>query len=254
MKQVSIWLAAGAAFLTFWAGFALHAALTPNAPAVALEQSPKPLAAVSAQPTAQAPATSPEATAKTLDFGHLLGVQIAYVESKIGPAREIVNSSRNYRIGTCDFSLKDEKGAVASITVPNTNACAPERDVVLKSVGLPTGKIKFSTFIKVKGPTSFQSDCLSLCGNAADPWLYLSGGGSHSENWIEVRMGVAQVSGAALEASDKIQTSMRAEGPDYVSDTKFNCDRKYDQVAEKAMAPLIVESIEVGYDLSIKCN
>lgn len=85
------------------------------------------------------------------------------------------------------------------------------------------------------GGLSYSADCLSMCGNAADPSVYAHWEGPHAVDFKEVLLEVTLVSDAAINAADQWATQMqKAEGDDYVMETRFNCDQKYTAAAQKA--------------------
>lgn len=219
--------------------------------------SKKPTSAQKAEFSTQSASTVASATAvPDIDFAEIVGLQIPFLESKLGPARTASGNEKSYRINGCDFSIIAANGAVQSVMVPNTDACALPRDQLLRSQNIQAGNLTFGAFTKARRLSAFYSDCIYMCGNSVDPTVYLVSGGSHADIWIEVMVGVSLVSGPALDAADRIESAMKVEGDDYLLDTRFNCDHKFDDVAAKALAQVRVDTIEVGTDLrpGLTCN
>lgn len=89
-----------------------------------------------------------------------------------------------------------------------------------------------------------------MCGNAADPSVYAHWEGPHAVDFREVLLEVVLVSDAAIDAADQWQSQMRkAEGDDYVMETRFNCDQKYAAIAQKAFEQVPVTAVTIGSEL-----
>jgi hypothetical protein len=99
------------------------------------------------------------------------------------------------------------------------------------------------------GQGRFLADCLYLCGNAYDPSVYERFQGSHALDFIEIDVGAALVSNNAIDASETWRKSMNLERPDYISDRKFNCEDKYDDVARRAFSDIRITHISLGHNL-----
>lgn len=99
--------------------------------------------------------------------------------------------------------------------------------------------------------TSFSAGCLTGCGNAADPWVYMDAEGSRSGRPYPIHFGVALV-GNAIDAADEWENALRAKYrikgyflPEEVS----QCGDRQSEVAAKAFAKVRIQSVALGnYD------
>ncbi|HAL07511.1 MAG TPA: hypothetical protein DCP26_09210, partial [Brevundimonas sp.] len=80
---------------------------------------------------AEGPAETPSPAAASADSGapmiaRMMGVQVAYLESKLGPARTVQDKDRTYEIGGCTIRIRAEGGEVVGYAVPMTTACTTQ--------------------------------------------------------------------------------------------------------------------------------
>jgi hypothetical protein len=112
------------------------------------------------------------------------------------------------------------------------------------------GQSGFNSIIGWSG--QFYSDCLSLCGNAYSPSVYEYFTFSRADRFLEVMLSVVQVERSVLDAADVWQEAMeKAEGEDWVAETKFNCTDKYNAIAQQAFRNVTIEAITIGYNLQV---
>lgn len=204
---------------------------------------------------AEAGATASEAgveTAATAPAGAVLmdammGVQLAYLESKLGPARTVMGDERTYEIGACRVRVLADGDEVGGYAVPMTEVCSSQAMAALKAFDLPQKlNLTMGEFATSRDNTKFKSDCLTLCGNAADPWVYLESDGLRAMPGI--RAGAIQVSSPTIDAAFRIRDAIKAKkGEDYVVDTTFNCTSEFDAVARRELKDVRIDEIEVGY-------
>ena len=203
-------------------------------------------AAAPAEATAATPEAAPAVSgAATID--QMLGVQVAYLESKLGPARTVQDKERTYEIGDCTVRVSAEGGEVVGYAVPMTPACSTQAFAALKDYDLPQKiDLTMGEFAAARGNADFKADCLTLCGNAADPWLYLESAGPRASPGI--RASAVMVSDATIDASFRIRDAIKAaKGEDYVIDTTFNCSADFDQMAVRELKNVRIDEIEIGY-------
>src|SRR5690606_14136617 len=155
---------------------------------------------------AEAPQAAPEAApvaggAPTID--QMMGVQVAYLESKLGPARTVQDKERTYEIGDCTVRVSADGGEVVGYAVPMTPACSTQALVALKYYDLPQKiDLTMGEFAAARGNVDFKADCLTLCGNAADPWVHLESLGPRA--FPGIRASAVMVSDATIDASFRI--------------------------------------------------
>jgi len=206
--------------------------------------------------SAPASASSAEASPATaaFDLFRAEGAQVSWVEAQIGPARTVVAGERTYDIGDCTVRMQADDGVVTGYGVPLTAACSNLVLPVLAHFGLPeTVEMTFGQFAEARAGTAFRADCLYLCGNAADPWVYLESPGPRVSPGI--RASAPLVEGGIIDASFDLRDRMLAEGgEDYVIDARFNCDDTWSAAGREALAPFRIQEIQVGYSPIVRCN
>lgn len=183
----------------------------------------------------------------------MMGVQVAYLESKLGPARTVSGNERTYEIGACQVRVNADGNEVRGYTVPVTQACSTQAMAALKAFDLPQKlNLTMGEFASSRENTRFKADCLTLCGNAADPWVYLESDGLRSMPGI--RAGAVLVGDATIDASFRIRDAIKAKmGDDYVIDTGFNCTSEFDALARRELRDVRVDEIEVGFTPLGRC-
>ena len=189
----------------------------------------------------------PASTLQGLFRRDMLDAQVVYLEHMIGPPRNVSGGERTYIVDGCEVTVSVSGSAIASIGLPHLS---PACTVSLSDFGFdgPTAyKLTFGTLDSIALTTAFTADCIDSCGNAYDPSVYATVDTPHSDDYLTFKPGVELVSDAAIDASTKWSNAMRgAEGEDYVVQTKFNCDRKYDDLAHQFFKNVPISSIEVG--------
>lgn len=182
----------------------------------------------------------------------MLGVDLAYFEQVTGIARKTDGTRKQYKVDGCEVTIEAGGGTVNGIRVPVTPQCAFDLNKFLPNADPKfgtTGELTFGQFDKSAGDNGeFLADCLSMCGNAADPSVYEFWEGSHADNFLNVTLEVVLVDDAAIAAASQWQAAMTAgKGEDWVMDTKFNCEpATFDAAAHKAFAAVKVSAISIG--------
>lgn len=180
-------------------------------------------------------------------IAQMMGVQVAYLESKLGPARTVQDEERTYEIGGCTVRVRAEGGEVVGYAVPMTQACSTQALATLKDYDLPQKiDLTMGEFAAARGNADFKADCLTMCGNAANPWLYLESAGPRVSPGV--RASAVMVSDPTIDAAFRIRDAIQAaKGEDYVLDTTFNCSAEFDQMAVRELKTVRIDEIEVGY-------
>lgn len=176
----------------------------------------------------------------------MLGVQVAFLESRFGPARTVDRNQRTYLIGSCTANVTTSGDEVVGYAVPLTRGCSTHVYAALQAYELPRKlNLTMGEFARIRDNVHFKADCLSLCGNAADPWVYLESEGLRGQEGV--RAGTVLVDGPAIDASDRIENAIKAvHGEHYVIDTKFNCTTEFDSVAVRELDRVVITEIAVG--------
>lgn len=184
--------------------------------------------------------------------GDMLGTNQRYFESIAGIPRESFGDEHKFKVQGCDITATVEGGKVSKLRMELTPKCQADLTQFVGTYAPAPGKpLTVGAFIESSGGgLSYSASCLSMCGNAADPSVYAHWEGPHAVDFKEVLLEVVLVSDAALNAADQWESQMRkAEGEDYVMETRFNCDQKYDAAAQKAFEKVQVNAVTIGTGL-----
>lgn len=212
------------------------------------EQAPKaeaaPVTAEAPNPTAM---TTTQTPAGAVLIDQMMGVQVAYLESKLGPARTVIGPTRTYEIGACTVEVRTDGSEIVGYVVPMIPACSAQALAALKTYDLPEKiDLTMGEFADARQNADFKADCLSLCGNAADPWVYLESAGPRVSPGV--RAEAVMVSDATIDASFRIRDAITAaKGEDYVVDLGFNCTSDFDALAVQELKNVRIDQIAVGY-------
>lgn len=184
----------------------------------------------------------------------MINADVAYFEQVTGPARNTYGDTKIYKVGGCEVTATIAVGSVRSLRINLNPQCTFNINKFLPNFSgkfPPTHALTFGEFDSLTGGNGqFYADCLTLCGNAADPVIYEHWYGSRADRVLEVMLETTQVSGPALSAADTWQSAMsKAEGEDWVVDAKFNCTRKYDAIAHQPFREVTITAITIGYDV-----
>lgn len=208
-------------------------------------------------------AFSPVSYAATLSdvfTGDMLGANQRYFESIAGIPRESWMNDHSFKVENCEVVATIVEEKVVALRLEVNADCKADLSSFIQSYApennaLPFGlfakPLTFGQFTTAAGPVSYSADCLSMCGNAYDPSVYAHWHGPRAAQFLEVLLEVKLVGDDALQAAQTWQDHMeKAAGEDYVIDTKFNCDNRFSEVAERAFDTVAVTAVTVGYSLS----
>lgn len=217
--------------------------------------------AATAEPAAPAAPTSPASrVVDQLFTAEVIGMNLADVDKLAGPAVRSEDRRHLYRADGCELTLRTDAAdkAVQAVEVAITPSCQLSLEPVLGGYAgepaLQLQALRFGNFGQMLGGgASYYADCLSLCGNAADPVVSLHMEGPRALHFMEFAIEAPLVNGPALNAAETWRSAMEAaESETYVVDTRFNCEpQRFQPVAEKAFAPVqpavFIFGRELGY-------
>jgi hypothetical protein len=185
----------------------------------------------------------------------MLNVQIAYLESITGPAMHVNDilgvQYRDYRIEGCKLLVYAKGSEVVGYTLSLSPKCNFNLGNFLGSGYSSTNGLTVGGFINggLGQGMRVQSGCIYMCGNAADPAVDFTYEGPHALGFISIVLSITLAGGPSLDAVDLWEKAMRSrEREDYILNTRFNCDRKYDAIAIRAFSNVPVDQITVGYE------
>ena len=185
----------------------------------------------------------------------MISADLAYFEQVTGPARSTYGNTKTYKVDGCEVTATISDGSVRSLRVDLNHKCTINLNTFLPNFQSKFPALDAMTFGKFDavsgGNGQFMADCLTGCGNAADPVVYEHWYGSRANLMLEVMLEVVLDGIPAINAAHKWQAAMeKSEGENWVSATKFNCDRtKYDHIAHQAFRDVKISAITIGYDI-----
>ncbi|HEY9271399.1 hypothetical protein [Achromobacter sp.] len=188
------------------------------------------------------------ATVQEVFNGKMLGKNQRYFESVAGVPQESYGDDHVFEVQSCLITATIKSGKVSAMSMEPTESCQPDLSSFIGEYAPKPGqKLTLAAF---GSDLAYTADCLTDCGNAADPWVYASWTAPRAAGGVEVMLGFVQAGGDALDAADKWTTHMeKAEGKDYLLNNKFNCDARYNKVAEAAFKNVTTTSVKIGFDL-----
>lgn len=182
----------------------------------------------------------------------ILGANVAYLETITGPAFRTEGSDRIYKVGDCEVVVGAAKGKIANVGIDDVGPrCAfPIAQYFAGGYDHPVPALPTFGDIQQGLGGHYSADCLSLCGNAADPVVSLSYEGSHADNFNGLYAAIPITGGPALDAYLDWGAKLTAKyGQDYVVNGKYKTGDALDDVAAKDFAPIRPTVIRVGQDL-----
>jgi hypothetical protein len=198
------------------------------------------------------PAAWAQDTAATLFVPDTLGVQVAYIEHQVGPAWKVQGAERLYKLGPCVLTLTTQHGQVTGMAMDVNAACNPNlQGFLANATPVKAFPQTFGSIQKIVDGDEYGADCLTMCGNAADPNLYMITRGFHANNFLDVQFTSTLVDDTSIAASEAWAKALTQQhGEDYVTNTTFNCDASKDAQAIRFLAPAKVTRVTVGTDLN----
>jgi len=196
-----------------------------------------------------------QATKLALVFDpEMIDANVAYFEQVTGPARKTYGNTRSYKVDGCDVEATIARGSIRSLRMVLSPRCTFDLNKFLPNFSgrFPAAHaITFGTFDTItRGTGRFYSDCITGCGNAADPTVMEHWSGSRADLFFEIMLEVVLANGPAIDASRAWYSAMeKIEGEQWVMDGKWNCTRKHDALARRAFRDITISSITIGYDV-----
>ncbi|MDP9472516.1 MAG: SHOCT domain-containing protein [Chloroflexota bacterium] len=111
----------------------------------------------------------------------VIGVNPAYLEAKLGPAREKGRGFMTFEVAGCLVHYDVEESKITSFSADVSDHCHPavHGDPV-------TPRTSFGQLLREASWGGFRADCIDACGNAADPSIELFYPGSRASQFMEV--------------------------------------------------------------------
>ena len=181
-----------------------------------------------------------------------IGATKAFVERTLGQSTYETEQEANYQIDGCAVSLSLAGNSVNAVSIALAPGCRFDMSGLVGSEQpVPVeGPITFARFETLFGQARYTAPCLTLCGNAYDPYLDAVVGGSHANGFVDIAAHVLFVEDGALDAAAAWREQLTAvAGEDFVTSTGFNCDPRHDGIARQAFSTANVEMLRFGREL-----
>lgn len=185
----------------------------------------------------------------------MVGSEVPYFETISGPARTVSPgvgglTHRDYKVDGCDVTVHARGTTVSALGLRLTRICTFDPTKFFSQPVPSANQLTFGQFARIAGANRFSADCLSGCGNAFDPSVYLHWEGPRALGFMQFRLQAELVNGPALDASNRWQEAMESrEGDEYVLNTTFNCDGKYNTTAARFFHDVKLTHVFVGTGL-----
>ena len=199
-------------------------------------------------------------TLSQLFTAKIIGSSKKAVEGVTGKAISNEYGFSEYEVNGCRVhAMYDADGKLRNLGLDLSDSCK----VNLSTFNVPNTeagpKLTFGQISEALGSSNirqFQSDCLMNCGNAQEPTvsaIYAIDSNPDEPEPMEILLKTAQVGDAALTASDKWRNAMlKQEDEDWVLNGEFNCDARYNSVAQELFNNVSVNSVTIGYDIPLE--
>ncbi|WP_036142022.1 hypothetical protein [Lysobacter sp. HA18] len=221
---------------------------TATAPARA-EQAKAPTPAAVPAPSNDAPAGAGQRNIDRIIARDSIGTTKEFLERSLGQSTYETPDSAEYTVDGCDVTLTIKNRAVESISVRLKPACHFDaRDLLATSDPVQiAGGMTFAQLDKLFAELHYVSPCLTLCGNAYDPYVDAVIVGYPANGYIDVS-GHATFLGDVLDAATVWEDELaKVEDETYIENTKFNCDKTHNDIPRAAFAKVAVESLQFGH-------
>jgi hypothetical protein len=127
-------------------------------------------------------------------FDEMLGKQVPYFEKIYGPAMEVNDNEREYKIdGTCNLTVTTKGSKIVGLRIwVGNNVCKMNINMGGNYKSISSFKVgdyvNLASNSKTLDMGHFEYYCFPECGNVADPRVRLVVQGSHGENYVDTRV------------------------------------------------------------------
>lgn len=186
-----------------------------------------------------------------------IGMNLAYVHQRAGPAVWSGDHQHHYMVQSCQLVLGSDQQdkTVRSVQVALSPGCDVDVGGLL---GMPQRQtlntLTFGAFEEAMGSGQYLADCLRDCGNAYIPNVYLVAQGSRALQFRQVMLTAELAKDPVIEAAGQWADAMVAkESEDWVvRDLGFNCQsQKYRDAAAQALRTVKPQFFSFGDELEL---
>jgi hypothetical protein len=186
----------------------------------------------------------------------MIGGTTNFAESIIGPAIKVneynKNQDRYYKVDGCEFEMgSTTDGTITSMTINLSPVCNFNwRLAFPNNADLPQpNKLNFGDVMKTRGGWKITADCISDCGNASDPIINLTFGGSRADNFLVVVLGAVIAGDVNLAADSAFGEKIAKEkGEEFVQNQKYKCNYDLEKAATGTLESMKVNFITIKRD------
>jgi hypothetical protein len=219
-------------------------------------------------PSSPAKQSAPVSGASPQDIfgGDMWNIQVPFLESRVGVARRVLNVTggqiRTYTIDSCEVTAYVQNNEIAGYGLlllllgrdqhfhknDNCNIYIPAYGH-LSTKNLTIGKFTRTVGVGIEDPRSiFNSPCITMCGNAADPIVIFHYEGPHASNFVKIDLISTISDDVSINAAKRWENLVTsAEGKNYVTEARFNCDGKYQNIGLQLFQNVEPYKIIIGY-------
>ena len=214
---------------------------------------PKPKATITVEAAPEISTDSMSELLTQLTSLNAIGLNLAYVEKVAGPPMRSEEHQHQFKVQGCSLKLTtdEQDKAIRAVEIAVTTGCNVDvHELLDQQEPQSLSSLTFGTFDQA-GVGQYLAECLTDCGNAYTPSIYLKLEGSRAMQFTEVMVSVPLDEGPVLQAKDQwVQAMVTKEGEDWVAQSSFNCDpQKYRDVAAQAMKTIRPSSISFGHGM-----
>lgn len=182
----------------------------------------------------------------------MFGIQRQFLEKITGPAKYDGSSpdghaTHTYIVQGCEVVAYEKNGKIDGYQLKVSSSCSVS---LTPFIQMSTPTLSMMTLGDVGAAlmgASPVADCLTSCGNAADPYVGIRHTGSHAEDYINIEAFAPVLGDKSGDAWSSWADAIRAsESDDYLVKATFNCDGKYDAIGMKAVSDVPVGIVYVG--------
>jgi len=193
-------------------------------------------------------APAPSATLDWAFSEQIIGLNPAYVETVLGPAKSKRGSTWEFDVKSCTVTYAVAENEITSASTIVKQGCYPKVMGTLITPQTTYGQIKGSYDV-------IRSWCIHYCGNAADPTIELYKPGSRANNFIDVVYSSQYGDSQAVAMDLWVKAIRTAHG---INDDQldqedykwYQCVSKPDAQVVRALATEQVGDVTIGRDLT----
>lgn len=182
----------------------------------------------------------------------MLRVQVAYLETVIGPARRVspnyggVGQHREYRVNGCEVGALARDNEIFAYRLRLTPRCTFDVGRFGVRLPVPIHRATHGMLENALGASRFLPTCIYSCGNAADPVFSTYNVGPRALGSIEL-IAVSQYNADA--SATLLRAAERVMPQDDIAMGRFSCHPSYDRLGRAAFRNVVIDEITIGYEL-----